>query len=97
MIQQNAYHVGVKMNFRRTKTVAQLEDLASEFIAAATEDVTITMTSSDGVSAQGVVTLPRGLALEVIEELIIEKGGYTPETARQIMTYPDYRQGVSRT
>jgi phosphoribosylformimino-5-aminoimidazole carboxamide ribonucleotide (ProFAR) isomerase len=66
---------GVKAYLRRTKSTAELEDLADACYAEATETVTITSISSEGTSSSGQVSFPKYVLLQAIEDLLAEGGG----------------------
>jgi hypothetical protein len=81
--------LGVKNYLRRTKSTAELQQLADDTFFNASEEVTITSTSSDGASAMGQISFPKWLLLGVIEELLLELGVF-PGTTRQLATRPDF-------
>jgi hypothetical protein len=87
----------------RYKSLAELQALADSIFSAATEDVTITGTSSDGGSATGEITFPKWLYLEVVMDVRKEKGDYPVNadgvtiTSRQLGTRPDYSRTWSVT
>lgn len=65
----------VKAYLRRTKSTAELEDMADACYAEATETVTITSISSEGTSSSGQVSFPKYVLLQAIEELLAEGSG----------------------
>jgi hypothetical protein len=85
---------GIKA-YLRFYALQDLKDLADSVFAAATEEVTITGTSADGGSANGEVTFPKWLYLEVIMDVRKEKGDIPLNTdgsitGRQLGTFPDF-------
>ena len=64
-----------KMFLRRTRTQAQLEELAEQVWAEASESVTITSTASEGASVSGTLTFPKHVLLLAVEELLAELNG----------------------
>lgn len=92
---------GIKA-YLRFYALQDLKDLADSVFAAATEEVTITGTSADGGSANGEVTFPKWLYLEVIMDVRKEKGDIPLNddgtmTSRQLGTRPDYSRTWSVT
>ena len=92
---------GIK-SYLRFKSLSDLQGLADSVFAAATEEVTITGTSADGGSANGEVTFPKWLYLEVIMDVRKEKGDIPLNddgtmTSRQLGTRPDYSRTWSVT
>jgi len=92
---------GIK-SYLRYYSLADLRDLADQVFASATEEVTITGTSADGGSANGEVTFPKWLYLEVIMDVRREKGDLPLNddgtvTSRQLGTRPDYSRTWSVT
>ena len=63
---------GVKSYLRRTKTPAELEELADACFTTATEEVTITSISAEGTSSTGQVSFPKWLLLQAIEDILRE-------------------------
>ena len=63
---------GVKSYLRRTKTAAELEELADACFAEATETVTITSIGAEGTNSAGQVSFPKWLLLTALEELLAE-------------------------
>ncbi|MBU3720727.1 MAG: hypothetical protein FGM22_08225 [Burkholderiaceae bacterium] len=63
---------GIKRYLARTKTTEELETLATTTFASATEEVTITTHNVDGAGASGVVSMPKWLLLQAIEEVLAE-------------------------
>lgn len=61
---------GIKRYLARTKTTSELETLADTTFASASEEVTITSHNVDGAGASGIVSLPKWLLLQAIEELL---------------------------
>ena len=76
---------GVKSFLRRTKTTEEIEALAAATFASATEEVLITLLSSDGTSTSGQVHFPKWLLLQVCEEILAAPNG------RKLMSFPDMR------
>jgi hypothetical protein len=93
---------GIK-SYLRYKSLEELQGLSDAIFSAATEEVTITGTSSDGGSANGEVTLPKWLYLEAVMDVRKEKGDYPVNadgvtiTSRQLGTRPDYSRTWSVT
>jgi hypothetical protein len=86
---------GIK-SYLRYKSLPELQDIADAIFVASTEEVTITGTAADGGSANGEVTFPKWLYLEVVMDVRAELGDLPP-TGRNAMVYGDYRNVVSRT
>jgi hypothetical protein len=76
---------GVKSYLRRTKTTAELEALADTAFASASEEVVITTISGDGATSSGMISFPKWLLLQAIEEILSSSAG------RKLMSYPDLR------
>lgn len=75
-MEENQKLGGVKSYLRRTKTLAELEELADACFAEATETVTITSIGAEGTNSAGQVSFPKWLLLQAIEDLLAEgKGG----------------------
>lgn len=93
---------GIK-SYLRYKSLEELQALADAIFAAATEEVTIIGSASDGGSATGEVTFPKWLYLEVVMDIRKEKGDYPVNadgvsiTSRQLGTRPDYSRTWSVT
>jgi hypothetical protein len=80
----DAYKIsGVKRYLRRTKTQEELEDLANEVFSAVDETVVISI-STEGSSTSGMVSFPKWLLLQAIEE-IIEDGAQGRQLADVIV------------
>lgn len=77
--------IGVKSYLRRKKSVDELQDMADEIFASATEEVVITSIGTEGTSSSGQVSFPKWGLLKCVEELILEANG-----GRQIMSFPNY-------
>lgn len=75
---------GIKSYLRRTKTTAQLEAMATDAFASASEEITITSHNMASSGAAGVVNVPKWLLLQILEELITEGG-----TGRQMCAVVD--------
>jgi len=57
---------------RRTQTVNQLTALADQIFQNATEEVTVTTLSNDGVHSSGEVTFPKSVIGYAVEKLLME-------------------------
>jgi hypothetical protein len=85
---------GIKA-YLRYKSLAELQALADAIYSASVDEVTITGTAADGSSANGEVTFPKWLYLEVVMGVRAEKGDYPANSdgtivSRQLGTRPDY-------
>lgn len=92
---------GIK-SYLRYKSIAELQALANAIFSAATEEVTITGVGADGGSANGEVTFPKWLYLEVVMDVRKELGDYPANSdgtivSRQLGTRPDYSRTWSVT
>jgi hypothetical protein len=92
---------GIK-SYLRYKSLEELQVLSDAIFLSATEEVTITGTASDGGSANGEVTFPKWLYLEIVMDVRKEKGDYPANsdgtiTSRQLGTRPDYSRTWSVT
>lgn len=85
---ETAKLAGVKSYLRRNKTLQELKDLADSVFSSATEEVTITSLGSEGGSTSGVVSFPKWLLLQALEELIAELDP-APASARQFAEVVD--------
>jgi hypothetical protein len=57
---------------RRTQTVNQLTALADSIFQQATDEVTVTTLSNDGVHSSGQVTFPKSVIGYAVEKLLME-------------------------
>ena len=86
---------GIK-SYLRYKSLEELQALSDTIFASGPiEEVTITGMASDGGSANGEVTFPKWLYLEIVMDVRKEKGDYPLNTdgtivSRQLGTRPDY-------
>ena len=101
MTSDHAKISGVK-SYLRYKSLEELQVLSDSIFSSATEEVTITGTASDGGSANGEVTFPKWVYLEVVMDVRKEKGDYPANsdgtiTSRQLGTRPDYSRTWSVT
>lgn len=80
-----------KQHLRRkfASDVAGLKALADQLIVEVTDNVTITSQSFEGGSHSGQITMPPGLKLAAVEELIVEldSEGTTPRPSQQSVVY----------
>ena len=86
---------GVKKYLRRTKSVEELKALADSCFGKAVEEVIIINTAADGGSAGGEVSMPAGILLNAIEEVLADLGEapLRPDgtiIGRQLGTRPDF-------
>lgn len=85
---------GIK-SYLRYKSLAELQALADNIFAEASESVTITGTSAEGGSANGEVAFPKWVYLECVMDVRKEKGDVPVNadgsvTGRQLGTHPDF-------
>jgi hypothetical protein len=57
---------------RRTMTISELVDLSDTIWQTATDEVTVTTLSNDGVHSSGVVTFPKSVIGFAVEKLLME-------------------------
>lgn len=86
---------GIKKYLRRTKSVEELKGLADSCFGKAIDEVIIVNTSAEGGAATGEVSMPAGILLNAVEEVLAELGEVPLRSdgtviARQIATRPDY-------
>jgi hypothetical protein len=86
---------GVKKYLRRTKSVEELKALADSCFGKAVEEVIIINTAADGGSAGGEVSMPAGILLNAIEEVLADLGEVPLRAdgtiiGRQLGTRPDF-------
>ena len=85
---------GIK-SYLRYKSLEELQALSDTIFSAATEEVTIIGSSADGGSANGEVTFPKWLYLEIVMDVRKELGDFPSNAngtivSRQLGTRPDY-------
>lgn len=68
----------IRRYLRRTQTLDGLKALATQTFAQATETVTLTSLSAEGGAQAGQITCPKGLLLDVLEELIEQLDSTVP-------------------
>jgi hypothetical protein len=86
---------GVKKYLRRTKSIEELKALADACFGKAVEEVVILNTAAEGGSAGGEVSMPAGILLNAIEEVLAELGEVPLRSdgtmiGRQLGTRPDF-------
>lgn len=86
---------GIKRYLRRTKSIEELKAIADSCFGKATEEVVILNTSAEGGSAGGEVSMPAGILLLAVEEVLAELGEVPLRAdgtmiGRQLGTRPDY-------
>jgi len=85
------------MYLNRRSTNEDLLALADQvYNSGAVEEVVITSTTADGGGASGEVSFPKWLLLTAVEELIIDRGIYFPQS-RNLVSKPDWRGAWSAT
>lgn len=95
---------GIKKYLRRTYTnrIDELKALANSCFGKAVEEVIIVNTAAEGGSAGGEVSMPAGILLNAIEEVLAELGEVPVRAdgtmiGRQLGTRPDYSRTWSAT
>jgi len=86
-----AAYSAYKQYLRRTfsANVPGLRALADQFVAELADTVTITAQAFEGGSHSGQITMPPGLRLKAVEEVIIEldSAGTAPRPCTQSVAY----------
>ena len=88
---------GCKLWLDRTQSNEYLLTLADTVATSSTDEISITSTSAEGGSAMGEVTFPKWLLQIAVEELIREKGIFTPSSARSLCSRPDWSRAWATT
>ncbi len=64
------------------RNLTELKRLADDTFAQATDTVTLTSLAAEGGSQSGQITCPKGLLLDVLEELIAELDSTVPRDSQ---------------
>ena len=91
---------GVKRYLRRTKSVEELKALADACFGKAIEEVVIINTAAEGGSAGGEVSMPAGILLNAVEEVLLDMGVVPTDAngmiiSRQLCTKADWGRTIA--